>query len=135
MNIAKASMILASVAGLLLLSGCAGFSSPGPGGVSAGTLVGDVTYPGYVGGHTQVQLTTADFEIVKTVSAKASSSNVLGLFGMGGNGYGQLFEEARRAGADDVINIKVDIQHKRFLVGFYTGATMHLTGTAIKWKK
>lgn len=85
-------------------------------------------------GGTQFRIDTDDFSILKTVTAEASSTNVLGLFGAGDSGYGKLFEQARAAGADDVINIKCDTRQQSFLGGFWTRATTKLTGTAIKWK-
>lgn len=124
------------LSGVLVLTGCARFSHVShPEGVSAGNLVGDVTYPVFSSERTEFKFDTDDFVIVRTVTAEASSSNVLGLFGSGDNGYGKLFEEARAAGADDVINIKVDTREQKILIGFYTKATTKLTGTAIKWKR
>ncbi len=136
-------VLLAGLAGILMLSGCAGFSvAPGGGqgkalpvGVKHGTLVGNVTYPCFIGMQTEIQLDSDDFEIIKTVTAETSSVNILGLVGTGDNGYGALFAKAQEAGADDVINIKADTKTKSFLRIFYKKATTKLTGTAIRWKK
>jgi len=127
----------------LLSSGCASFAITHPGGegkttpcgVSPGTLVGDVTYPNFTSVNTQIQLTSNDFTILRTVTTEARSSSVLGLFSSGDNGYAKLFEEARNAGADDVINIKVDTRIYRVMIGLYAEATTKMTGTAIKWNK
>ena len=119
----------------LVATGCARFSSSDVDGVSLGTLHGDVTYAALLGGHTQVQLTSKDFEIVKTISSEAQSRNILGLFSTGDSGYAKLFEQARAAGADDVINIKVDVRKKAILMVFWTESTVTMTGTAIKWRK
>ena len=143
MKIHKCMCVLVCVAALMLLGGCAGFrSAPGGGGgkalpvgVSHGVLVGDITYPCFINSHTEIKLDTDDFEIVETVTAETSSTNVLGLFSSGDNGYGKLFEKARAAGADDVINIKADTRMQRVLSFFWTHATTKLTGTAIRWKK
>ena len=134
---------LCLIASVIVGSGCATYhSAPGGGegrglpmGVGHGTLIGDVTYPCFVNSETIVQLDTDDFEIVQTVTAESSSTNILGIVGTGDNGYGKLFEKARSAGADDVINIKADTRTQSFLRVFYTRATTKLTGTAIRWKK
>lgn len=122
---------------LLVIIGCGGFTNTGsnPGGVSRGILVGDVVYPSFVGGHTEFKINTDDFDILQTVTAQTSSSNVLGLFASGDNGYDALFQNALAVGADDVINIKVDTRRQSYLGGFFSRATTKLTGTAIRWKK
>ena len=139
----KCMCVLVCVSALMLLSGCAGFrSAPGggegralPGGVSHGVLVGDITYPCFINSITHINLNTDDFDIIETVTAETSSTCVLGLFSEGDNGYGKLFEKARAAGADDVINIKADTREQRILSFFWTQATTKLTGTAIRWKR
>ena len=122
-----------------LLTGCAGFhSATHPYGVSHGAIFGDVTYPcslSEIRTSTQVNFDSDDFEIIKTVVAETTSTNILGMFGTGDNGYAALFEEARAAGADDVVNIKMDTRTVSFLARFYTQATTKLTGTAIRWNK
>ena len=82
-----------------------------------------------------MELDTDDFEILKTVTAETSSTNFLGIVGSGDSGYLKLFEKARDAGADDVVNIKVDTRRQSILAGFYTKSTTTLMGTAIRWKK
>jgi len=142
-NMKKLVIVMACGMCACLLSGCAGFAitHPGgegkttPGGVGLGLLSGDVTYPNFNSVDTQVQLTSADFTIIRTVSTEAFSSSVLGLFSSGDNGYAKLFEEARKAGADDVINVKMDTRLRSFVAGFYAEAITKMTGTAIKWNK
>lgn len=127
----------------MLLAGCASFrSAPGggdgkaiPGGVGHGVIVGDITYPCFINSITHITLNTDDFEIIETVTAETSSTSILGLFGVGDNGYGKLFAKARAAGADDVINVKADTREQSVLMGFWKQATTKLTGTAIRWKK
>jgi len=143
MKIYKCVCVLVCVSALMLLTGCAGFrSAPGggdgkaiPGGVSHGVLMGDITYPCFINSTTYINLDTDDFDIIETVTAETSSTSVLGLFSEGDNGYGKLFEKARAAGADDVINVKADTREQRILMGFWTQATTKLTGTAIRWKR
>lgn len=120
----------------LVLTGCAGFRDNSvPGGVSLGTLAGDVTFPNYVGSEVRFNMDSKDFTILKTVTAEASSHNVLGLFSSGDNGYGKLYEEALAIGADDVINIKVDNRLQRYVIALYSQSTVKLTGLAIKYNK
>jgi|LGVC01.1.fsa_nt_gb hypothetical protein len=143
MKILKCMCVLVCVSALMLLAGCASFrSAPGggdgkaiPGGVGHGVIVGDVTYPCFINSITHITLDTDDFEILETVTATTSSTSILGLFGVGDNGYGKLFEKARAAGADDVINVKADTREQSILMGFWKRATTKLTGTAIRWKK
>ena len=143
MKTGRALCALACLTLPVLLAGCAGWSYPGAGGggkavpvgVSQGVLFGDVVYPCFINSTTRFQIDRNDFEIIKTVTAEASSTNVLGLVGSGDNGYAKLFAEARSAGADDVINIKTDTRLRSFLGGFWKSATTQLTGTAIRWKK
>lgn len=129
--------------GTIFLTGCAGFAITHPGGaghttpagVGLGFISGDVTYPNLINGHTQVRFDTDDFEILKTVTAEATSTNILGFFSSGDNGYGNLHRQAIAIGADDVINVKVDTRARRILGPLYTQSTVILTGTAIRWKK
>lgn len=135
MNKVRFAMLIVCASMLFTFTGCAGFTGMGPGGVSRGTITADNTYPGVVYQHTQVQLTSKDFEILQTVTAEVSSSNMLGLFSTGDNGYAELYKKACKIGADDVINVKVDTRTVSFLSGFYTSADTKLMGTAIRWKK
>jgi len=137
------SLMLLLVALMFAMTGCAGFAITHPGGagntapagVSLGQLVGDVTYPNYVGSEVRFNIDTDDFTILKTVTAEASSHNVLGLISSGDNGYGSLWEEALAVGADDVINIKVDTRCQRYIIALYSATTVKLTGLAIKYNR
>ena len=86
---------------------------------------------------TEIKLDTDDFEIVKTVTAEATSVTILGIIiRFQNNGYFELFEKAHMAGADDVINIKkVGTQAMNFLAFVYRQKTTKFTGTAIRWRK
>ena len=121
---------------MFIVAGCSGFAAQQwPRGVATGKLMGDVTYPSLMTSHTQIQLTTKDFTILKTVTAEAESKSILGMFSSGDNGFAKLFDEARAAGADDVINVRVDTREESRLSVFWCRATTRLTGTAIKWNK
>lgn len=135
-NRTRTGLILLLVVVMFAASGCAGFKSrTAPAGVTLGTLVGDVTFPNYVGSEVRFNMDRDDFTILKTVTAEASSHNVLGLISSGDNGYGKLWEEALAVGADDVINIKVDTRCQRYVVALYTSTTVKLTGLAIKYNR
>jgi hypothetical protein len=122
------------VAAVFLVSGCAGFSHyTTPGGASLGGIVGDVTYPNYVGHQVKFELTGNDFTFLKTIEAEAMSHSILGLVSFGDSGYGQLWKQAAAAGADDIINIKVDTRLFQIL-GVYASSTTKVTGAAIKYK-
>ncbi len=135
----KNIILLTCAVALMFLTGCAAalsnVSYRQPVGVTHGFAFGDVTYPTLLNSHTEIKLDTDDFEIIKTVSVEATSMNVLGIVGLGDNGYIKLFEKARMAGADDIINIKVDTQTQSILTFVYRKATTKLTGTAIRWRK
>lgn len=118
------------------LTGCASFqATPHPQGVNLGMLVGDVTYPNYVGLDTRFEFTSNDINILKVITSEGKSTNILGLFSSGDNGYGELWEKAQKLGADDVIGIKVDTRLQKYIGGFVTIATVRLTGIAIKYNK
>ena len=97
--------------------------------------MGDVTYPCFINSNTEFKLDSKDFQILKSVSAEATSTNVLGIFGVGDNGFIALYQQAQKIGADEVINVKADTRTLSILGGFYTKATTKLAGTAIRWKK
>ena len=120
----------------LFVAGCGiGYRSvPHAQGIVGGMISHAVTYPSSNFSHTQFRIDSNDFDIIRTVSATGKSVSILGLFASGDNGYSKLFAEARAAGADDVINIKIDTRQTRVLIFFGTCQTV-LTGTAIKWKK
>ena len=137
------SLMLLLVALMFAMTGCAGFQTLDPGGVGntapmgvkLGTLVGDVTFPNYVGSEVRFNIDSDDFTILKTVTAEASSHNILGLVSSGDTGYGALWREALAIGADDVINIKVDTRCQRYVGFLYTATTVKLTGLAIKYNR
>jgi uncharacterized protein YbjQ (UPF0145 family) len=132
----KKAFVMVAMAGMcVMMVGCAGFQGPQVGGVGLGFLAGDTTYPGGIMTTTKVTLDADDFEIMQTVTAESYSESVMGLVSSGDSGYGSLFAKAKSIGADDVINIKIDTNQKRFVMGLYTKSTTMLTGTAIRWKK
>lgn len=119
---------------LILFAGCAGPASVGPSGASAGLLFSNVTYPSANFSLTEYHLTTADFEILGNVRGEGKSFNLLGLFSSGNSGYEEALEQARAAGADEIINLRVDTTHIRVL-GLFLQIKTIVTGTAVKWKR
>ena len=127
--------ILTVIGVSMVLAGCAGFQGPQNGGVGLGLLAGDTTYPGGILTTTRIAIDADDFDIMQTITAESFSESILGLVSSGDSGYGTLFAKAKSIGADDVINIKIYTNQKRYIGGLYTKSTTMLTGTAIRWKK
>lgn len=81
----------------------------------------------------KVELVERDFEVLGHVSVSGAKKNVLGLFWWGGVTYEELLEEARKMGADDVMNIYEDKSLTTFAI-FYNSFGHTFTATAIKYK-
>ena len=81
------------------------------------------------------QFTSKDFEVVGNVEAKGEYENYLGLVVTGGNGYKALYQEAKKMGADTIINYAFDVESTGYLLFVYTKSSWTATATAIKWKK
>ena len=136
MKLVNVLMVLAATSAVALLTGCGTLSAyPHPMAVDNGNIMGDVTYPNQVMAHTQFQITSNDFEIIGPVSGHGDTLSILGMVGIGDSGYANLWEAARRLGADEVIGVKVDTRVKSVLRGFIFETTeIQLSGTAIRWK-
>jgi hypothetical protein len=137
MKIKTLLLTLTGIAFIMTLTGCGSLmvARPHPVSVGNGSLMGAVTYPNQVMGHTQFQITSNDFEIIGSVSATGKSLGILGMIAVGDNGYSQLWDKARKMGADDVINVRVDTRVSSVLGGFvFRRASILLSGTAIRWK-
>ena len=127
---ALASVLVAGTA----LTGCmvpygTGQSSVPPAGVYSNGIV----YPATNTSSTVYQLTTDDFEIRGTVMAEGEATNILYIIAEGDNGYRRLIEQAQAQGADDVMNVRTDVEWTNILF-FYSMSRTYLTGTAVKWK-
>ena len=79
-----------------------------------------------------VALVPKDYTIVGKVTYEGTIRQVLGIR-WGGASYKALYSKAREMGADEVINISVDVTDIVFL-GIYNQAKIVMTGTAIKYK-
>lgn len=136
----RLSFLLMSVSlvGLVLLgTGCA-MAPPGmapAGGVSPGCLFSDVTVPTWDYNSYQLNYAPKDYEIVGKVIGSGHVTSILGIISTGDNGYGALLKRAKRLGADDVINVRVDCRTSSILGMMYTSTDLTLYGTAIRWKK
>ena len=131
----KVMSLMAVAAAALTLGGCAwGPSNTGPAGTMPAFIYSDnIVYPAANTSSTQYTLTTDDFDIRGTVVATGEMTNILGIIASGDNGYQALLAEARSQGADDVINVRVDVKHSNIL-SFYVVDTITLTGQAITFK-
>lgn len=131
----KLVSFVAVAAAALTLGGCAyGPAGTGPAGTYPAFIYSDnVVYPAANTSSTVYNLDTDDFDIRGTVVATGEMTNILGIIAQGDNGYQALLAEARSQGADDVINVRVDVKHSNIL-SFYVVDTITLTGQAITFK-
>ncbi len=75
------------------------------------------------------------YTVVKQVAAQATTTNFLGLVSQGDASYASLKKAALSGtGADDIINLEVDVVHNN-LLGIINKVTTVVTGTAIKYTK
>ncbi len=120
--------LFAVVAILFMLTGCemAGFGRP--------FVVGMTNEPFYILKGIEYQIDREDFEIIGPVTAEAELKSFVG-FGFGDAGFELLWQEAVKMGADDLINIKWDVEYTNILFVIFTRAKIRLYATAIKWKK
>jgi uncharacterized protein YbjQ (UPF0145 family) len=134
MNRILGSIAIGTVA--LVMNGCAwGPWGTGPGGTMPAFIYTDkAVYPASNTSSTVHNLTTDDFEIGGTVVAEGSMENILGVIARGDNGYQNLLTQARAAGADDVINVRIDVRHSNVLT-FYVKTDIILTGQAVTYKR
>ena len=122
---------------LLLLCGCGGVipAQMGPSGIGfRGSAFTQVTYPAANTAETRFQFDMDDVEIVGPVSGTSTSHSIIfGLIAIGDSGYKAALEEARRSGADDIVNMRVDATYFNFL-GLYSKVDLIVHGTGIRWK-
>jgi uncharacterized protein YbjQ (UPF0145 family) len=120
----------------LVMNGCAwGPWGTGPGGTYPAFVYSDnVVYPASNTSSTVHQLTTDDFTIGGTVVATGEMENILGIIARGDNGYQNLLKQARAQGADDVINVRTDVQHSNIL-SLYVKTQITLTGQAVTYNR
>jgi hypothetical protein len=121
------------------MSGCGTMSMP-RGGVYPGLIANHVNYPSMREG----PLVRYDFkgdqvQILGQVKARGESTNILGLFGSGDNGFGSLIEaaEAKYPGYDTIINVHWDTRYTMFnllYLPIYQKAYSTVYGTAVKHK-
>lgn len=118
----------AGIAILMMLTGCemAGFGRP--------FVFGQTNEPFYILKGIDYQIDREDFEIIGPVTAQAELKSFIG-FGFGDAGFERLWKEAAKKGADDLINIKWDVEYTNVLFVIFTRAKIRLYATAIKWKK
>lgn len=75
------------------------------------------------------------YMVVKPVTAQATTTNICGLVSQGDASYATLKELAlRNTGADDIINLEVDVSHYNIL-GIVNKVTTVINGTAVKYTK
>lgn len=107
----------------------------GLGTARPGSILTNQVRPGYDSVGNAFQLRSENgFTFVSTVTAESSSSSILGWIASGEGGFGKLYEAAKAAGGDDVINIRTDVEYNDIL-GVYLQAKTKWYGVAIKYNK
>jgi len=115
-------------------AGCAGFGGGlGLGTAQGGSILHNQVRPGYNSVSNGFQLRSENgFTFVKVVEAETASTSILGWIANGEGGFGKIYEAARAAGGDDVINIRTDVDYNNIL-GLYCVAKSKWYGVAIKY--
>lgn len=119
------------------LTGCTTFGGQlGLGTAVPGSIVSNQQRPGYdsVGNFFNLRSDNS-FEFVQAVTASSTSSSILGAAASGEGGFSKLYEAAKNAGGDDVINIRTDVTYNYLLFGILLSAEVKWYGVAIRYKK
>ncbi|MCC6275860.1 MAG: hypothetical protein IT569_08370 [Leptospiraceae bacterium] len=101
----------------------------------AGCLYTNIVAPIKTSDETRYNFTTADFTILGRVEASGSISSYFWAVSVGGAGYFELLEEAKKLGGDEVMNVKVDIVSKSAVFFLWQKTTWKATGFAVKYNK
>lgn len=126
--------IAISVLGAVLLSGC-GTIRLGAGAVPPTGIYTDTTYPSIREVSTvRLDLTSADFTVLGTVSGVGESKSYFMMISSGDNGWGTLMQEAKikYPDFDTIINVVWDTQYK-VVLPFYQRVRSKVSGVAIKY--
>lgn len=101
----------------------------------ASCLYTSVVIPAKSSDETRYNFTTSDFTILGRVEATGSISSYVWAVSLGGAGYFELLDEAKKLGGDDIMNIKMDIISKNAFFLIWQKTTWKATGFAIKYTK
>ena len=82
---------------------------------------------------TQYILTSEDFKILGPVEAEGEYMAILGIVGLGGNGYDILQKKAQQMGGDDIMNFQVDLEGTAVLLIVYDKARWRARAMAVKY--
>lgn len=82
---------------------------------------------------TQYILTSEDFKILGPVEAEGEYMAILGMVGLGGNGYDILQKKAQQMGGDDIMNFQVDLEGTAVLLIVYDKAKWRARAMAVKY--
>ncbi|MBE7412871.1 MAG: hypothetical protein L6Q54_01345 [Leptospiraceae bacterium] len=102
---------------------------------SIGCLYTNVVAPIKTSDETRYNFTTADFTILGRVEASGSISSYFWLVSVGGAGYFELLDQAKKLGGDEVMNVKVDIINQSAVLFLWQKVTWKATGFAVKYNK
>ncbi len=98
-------------------------------------LYTSVVIPATNGNETRYNFSSGDFTILGRVEASGSISSYLWAVSLGGAGYFELLDEAKKLGGDDVMNVKMDIISKNAVFLLWQKTTWKASGFAIKYTK
>lgn len=91
-----------------------------------------------VGWSSYTEITGKDFDVVKIVKVSSTEKVTKSFFYTKVDGsrvlYAQLMDEAAKAGADDIINVRIDKKHEDSNTSTTTIYTYTATALAIKYK-
>jgi hypothetical protein len=134
----KILLFCCGIAATITLCGCAlAQSSYAYGGgfprTMPGILLADQSSGGYIAPKMQ---SMKDMEVLGPVYSTVEGQNVLLFISHGDISIAKAKEIAMRKypGADDIVNVEIDMQHKGILSIFNT-VVMHYRGIAVKYKK
>ncbi len=133
----KLKLVLVVAFMLALFVGCGPRSVP-PSGVMPGMLISSVEYPSMQSSVTNFTFKGEDIEILGPVSVSTSSTNILGLFAFGSNGYGELMREANKkykGEAEGLVSIVFDTKYTNVCFMLYSKVTSNVSATAVRFKR
>ena len=138
MRISRSILAAISSLGLGGLTGCGVLprvKDIGPGGIVPSAFISNATYPNSLESTMsyQVQFGSDDIELLGPVTSSGTTKNIMGIVTWGDSGYGLLLENARKSGADGVMNVATDTSYFNILF-VYGSATTEVHAQAYRWK-
>ena len=98
----------------------------------SGCIYVDTENPGAVKTRTEFNLESGDFKIIKRVNAAGERTLWFGAVLVGGVGYQELLEEAKKVGGDTIMDYSFDIETTSMLVFIFSKVKWKSTGITVK---